>query len=213
MSSRLGIYDIFARIVPGGLYLASLVEFARVLNLIRFDWGTALNKLEVVPSIGLAIIAFILGSALDAISVRWHALFRLPSKGLEAFKREHKDWKIEFQDKDWAILRAYVYTKDLNVADQIERHNALSIMMRNISLGLALLSVTELIQLIKTMDLRYSILVVTLMFLSYQAAIQARNMNDWFYRSIYETIIAYRLDLEDMVKPALSVRTRTKARD
>src|ERR1041384_631483 len=140
--------------------------------------------------------------------MRWHALFRLPSKALDAFKREHKDWKIEFQDKDWAILRAYVYTKDLNVADQIERHNALSIMMRNISLGLALLSVTELIQLIKTVDLRYSVLVIGMLFLSYQAAIQARNMNDWFYRSIYETIIAYRLNLEDIVKPALSARIR-----
>lgn len=212
MSSRLGIYDIFARIVPGGLYLASFVEFARVLHWISFDWATTLNKLEIVPSIGLAIIAFILGSALDAISVRWHALFRLPSKGLTAFKEEHWDWKIKFQDKDWAILRAYVYTQDLNVADQIERHNALSIMMRNISLGLALLSVAELIQLIKTIDVRFGILVVILLFLSYQAAIQARNMQDWFYRSIYETMIAYRLNLEDIIQPALPIRTRPKAR-
>jgi hypothetical protein len=86
-------------------------------------------------------------------------------------------------------------------------------MMRNISLGLALLSVTELIQLIKTVDLRYGVLVIGMLFLSYQAAIQARNMNDWFYRSIYETIIAYRLNLEDIVKPALSARMRTKARE
>ncbi len=210
MSSRLGIYDIFSRIVPGSLYLAAFVEFARAMDLIKFDWLTALNKLEIVPSLGLALIAFVIGSALDGISVQWYRLFKLRSKGLAVFKEEHKDWKIEFEDKDWAILRAYVYTKDLNVANEIERHNALSIMMKNISLGLALLSVCELIQLLKTLDWRFGVLVVILMFFSYQAAIQARNMQDWFYRSIYETIIAYRLKLEDIVKPVTLAPARAK---
>jgi hypothetical protein len=210
VSSRLGIYDIFSRIVPGGLYLGALVEFARILNLIRFDWGTVLGELGVIPSIGLALIAFVLGSAMDGISVAWHNLFRLHSKGLNDFKEEHNNWKIEFQEKDWAILRAYIYIHNLNVADEIERHNALSIMMRNISLAFALLSVCEVIQLITIGDWRFAVLAVILMFLSYQAAIQARNMRDWFYRSIYETIIGYGLKLEDIVTPVKSFTRRKK---
>jgi len=208
MSSRLGIYDIFSRIVPGGFYLGAFVEFGRVLNLINFNWAT-LKDLGVVPSLGLALIAFVIGTVMDRMGFAWQRLFRLNKSVLDEFKNEHKDWQIQFQDKDWAILRAYVYIHNLNVGDEIDRHNALSIMLRNISLGLALLAVCQAIQLIKTDDWIFGILVALLMFFSYQTGIQARYMRDWFYRSIFETIIAYQLKLDDRVKP---LETRKKAR-
>jgi hypothetical protein len=201
MSSRLGIYDIFSRIVPGGFYLGTFVQFGIVLNLIKFDWAV-LNDLSVLASLGLALVTFVLGSAMDRAGFAWQRLFRPPTSVLDGFKREHEDWKIDFQEKDWAILRAYIYIHNLNVGDEVDRHNALSIMMRNISLGLALLGIAELMQLILTRDWRYAALVILLMFLSYESGVLARNMRDWFYRSIYETIIAYGLKLEEKIKPA-----------
>jgi hypothetical protein len=201
MSSRLGIYDIFSRIVPGGFYLGTFLQFAIVLDLIEFNWAV-LKELGVLASIGLALVAFVMGSAMDRAGFEWQRLFRPPTSILDDFKREHQDWKIDYQEKDWAILRAYIYIHNLNVGDEIDRHNALSIMMRNISLGFALLGIAELIQSIVARDWRYAALVILLLFLSYQSGIQARNMRDWFYRSIYETIIAYGLNLEEKITPA-----------
>ena len=209
MSIRLGIYDIFSRIVPGGFYLATIIEFARIANLIDFDW-TTVKDLGVVPSLGLSLIAFVIGSAMDRMGFAWHRLFRVNERILDEFKNEHTGWKIDFQDKDWAILRAYIYIHNPNVADEIERHNALSIMMRNISFGLVLLAVCEMIQLIKTNNWWFGLLVAVLLFFSYQTGVQAKYMHDWFYRSIYETIIAYRLTLEERVKP---VKISAKRKD
>ena len=207
MSSRLGIYDIFSRIVPGGFYIGAFLEFARVMNWINFDWA-ALGDLGVLSSLSLALVAFVIGSAMDRLGFAWQRLFRPSYSVLEQFKREHNDLRLEFKEKDWAILRAYVYINDLNVGDEIDRHNALSIMMRNVSLSLFLFAICEGIQLIKTADWRFGLLVLFLLFLSYQAGVQARYMREWFYRSIFETIIAYRLKLEDLVKPARSSRRK-----
>ncbi len=202
MNIRLSIYDIFSRIVPGGFYLFTFVEFARIVNLINFDWAT-LKDLGIVPSLALTTIAYVIGSAMDRVGSAWYHLFVKSNQVLGEFKNEHKEqWKLDFEEKDWPILRAYIYTKNLNIADEIDRHNALSIMMRNIGLGLALLAVCETIQLIKTNVWALGILVAALIFFSYQITILARALSNWFYRSIFETIIAYRLNLEDMVKPA-----------
>jgi len=35
-------------------------------------------------------------------------------------------------------------------------------------------------------------------------------MREWFYRSIYETMIAYRLKVEEIVKPAKSLKVAKK---
>ena len=112
--------------MPGGFYLGTFVQFWIVLNHKEFDW-TVLNKLGVLTSLGLALIAFVVGSAMDRAGFAWQRLFRPPTSVLDDFKKEHEEWKIEFQDNDWAILRAYVYIHNLNVGDEIDRHNALSI--------------------------------------------------------------------------------------
>jgi Uri superfamily endonuclease len=200
MSIRLSIYDIFSRIVPGGFYLGILVEFARIMNLIPFNWMD-LEDLGVLASLVLLLVAYIIGSAMDSMSYAWQKLFKINDRILEDFKKEHSEWKIDFLDDDWAILRAYVYVHNPDAVDVIERHNALSIMMRNISFGLVLLAACEMIQFIRTNDGWFIVVVVVLLFLSYQAGIQSKYLHDWFYRSIYETIIACTLKLEERVKP------------
>lgn len=38
MNVRLGIYEIFSRIVPGGVYLAAIVQFLAVVGPLRIAW-------------------------------------------------------------------------------------------------------------------------------------------------------------------------------
>lgn len=215
MNIQLGIYDIFSRIVPGAFYLFALFEFARVTNLIKLDW-MSLKDIGFLPSLGLALIAYIVGTGMDQVGSAWHRVFKKEQNGPETikkFKEEHKgQWDLTFDDVDWPILRAYIYIHNPDVANEIDRHNALCLMLKNLSLGLVLIVVSEGIQFAATMNWMYLILVAVLLFLSYQMTIQAGTLKEWFYRSIFETVIAYRINLEETIKPikATSTGKRTK---
>jgi hypothetical protein len=212
MNLRLGIYDLFSRIVPGGFYLLAFVEFARVFGWLELDWRTV-NDIGLLLSLGLLGTAYTLGFAMDRLGYFWHLIFRkrgLSNRALERFKQLHQDkWVINFEDKDFPVLRAYIYIRNPSVAEEIDRFNALSIMLRNLSFGLALFTVSEVIRFLNTNDWRFLLLALLLLFFSYQVAIHARNQRTWFYSNILEVITAYRLDLEEQVKP---VKPRKKTR-
>ena len=204
MNIRLGIYDILSRIVPGGFYILAFLQLVIVLGWMKFDWNI-LTNLGLIPSLGLVIACYVLGSALDTVGSAWHRIFKkrgMSTRVLAEFKAKHADrWKFDFEDKDWPILRAYTGIHHPDVAADIDRNNALGIMLRNISLGLVILALTEFLQFVGSFDWVHILFTVLLLFLSYQTAMRARTLQDWFYNGIFETTIAYRLDLEDRVKP------------
>jgi len=215
MNIQLGIYDIFSRIFPGAFYLFAFIEFARVMNLIKFDWMT-LKDVGLLPLLGLALTAYIVGVGMDRIGSAWHQLFkkdRASQEIIREFKEEHKNqWSLTFEDVDWPILRAYLYVHNPDVANEIDRHNALCLMLQNLSLGLVLIAVSEGIQFATTMNWIFLIVVAALIFLSYQMVIQAGTWKEWFYRSIFEAIISYQVNLKQAVKPVRSTATQKKAR-
>ena len=215
MNIQLGIYDIFSRIFPGAFYLFAFIEFARVMNLIKFDWMT-LKDVGLLPLLGLALTAYIVGVGMDRIGSAWHQLFkkdRASQEIIREFKEEHKSqWSLTFEDVDWPILRAYLYVHNPDVANEIDRHNALCLMLQNLSLGLVLIAVSEGIQFATTMNWIFLIVVAALIFLSYQMVIQAGTWKEWFYRSIFEAIISYQVNLKQAVKPVRSTATQKKAR-
>lgn len=205
MNFRLGVYDLFSRIVPGGVYLIAFGEFARVLGWIKIDISS-LNDIGVLPSLLLLLIAYLVGTAMERVGAAWRHIFRkrgTSARVLESFKQKHTDrWIIDFEEDDWAILRAYVYIHNPSVAEEADRFNALSIMLRNVSFGLAILMVDEVIQFINTNNWLFLVLSGVFLFLSYQLVIRANIQSNWFYSYIYETILAYRLNLEERIKPA-----------
>jgi hypothetical protein len=204
MNIRLGIYDIFSTIIPGGLYLVVIAEFTRLAGWMRFDW-LSLQDAGILPSLGLVSVAYIIGAATDRIGSQWHRIFKkrgASNRVLDRFKELHSDhWIIDFDDKDWAILRTYIYIHNPNVADDADRFNALSIMLRNISLGFFLLALIEIIQLVTARNWAIVALITLLLFLSYQTAIRARTLRYWYYSSVLEAILAYRINLEERIKP------------
>ena len=204
MNFRLGVYDLFSRIVPGGVYLVAVGEFARVLGWIKIDLGL-LKDIGILPSLVLLLITYLVGSAMERVGAAWRHIFRkrgINARALESFKQKHADrWVIDFKDKDWAILRAYVYIHNPSVAEEADRFNALSIMLKNVSFGLAILIVDVVIEFINTNNYLFLALAGVFLLLSYQLVIRSSTQSDWFYSYIYETILAYRLNLEERVKP------------
>jgi hypothetical protein len=204
MNVRLGIYEIFSRIVPGGFYIAAISQFLVVVGLVKFDWQM-LNNISILSSIGLVIIAYILGEAFDRFSVVWFRVFKkrgFSGRVLAEFRQSHQDrWNLDISDSEWPVMLAYIRTKSLDLASEIERHNALSIMLRNVSLGLLLMTISSVIQFFLVRTLSNFLLAVVLFLLSILIGRESVKFRRWFYESIFQTTLAYRIDLEKSIKP------------
>ena len=209
MNIRLGIYEIFSRIIPGGFYVAAIGQLLAILGLVKIDWQT-INELSLGISIGLIVIAYILGGALDNFALMLYRLFKKPgysARTFAEFKRRHKDhWIIDFEDGDWSILLAFIRTKNLELSSEIDRHNALSIMLRNVGLGILIMVANNLIQFIISWNPIFIFISIVLSILAILVIREAVKFRGWFYSSIYETILAYRIDLENTVKPVAKVK-------
>ena len=204
MNMRLGIYEIFSRIVPGGFYLVAIVQFLIAVGLVKIDWQT-INNVSLIVSLGLIVACYILGEAFDRIALVWFRMFKKPgfsARSFAEFKKNHQDrWKIDFKENDWPILLAFIRTKNLELAGEIERHNALSIMLRNVSVGLLLMAINSLIELFISRNIIYMGIALILLVVSILIIYESMKFRGWFYSGIYETVIAYRINLEDSIKP------------
>lgn len=215
MNIRLGIYEIFSRIVPGGVYMVAIGQLLMILGLFKIDLAT-LNNLSLIVSLGLIVVAYILGGALDNLALILFRIFKKPgfsARAFAAFKKRNEDrWSIDFRDQDWPMLLAYIRTKNLELASEIDRHNAISIMSRNIGTGLMLIAGNTLIQFFLSRNLMYIVMCLIVLILSTLTFRESLKFRGWFYDAIYETILAYRIDLEKAIKPvgASAVKGRAK---
>jgi hypothetical protein len=213
MNLRLGIYEVFSRIVPGGLYIVAVAQFLLILGIVDLD-PEIVNNLSLAASIGLVVVAYILGGAFDVFSLAFFRLFKKPgfsNQILAEFKTDHAHrWRIDFNDGDLPILFAYIRTKNLELAGELDRHNAVSIMLRNVSLGLLLMAVNGLIQFLiyrNPISVFISSSMLALSLLMIRESIKFRG---FFYKGVYETILAYRVDLETAIRPIRPAVRRSK---
>lgn len=214
MNLRLGIYEIFSRIVPGGVYMAVMIQILSVFGIVKFDWQV-INDLSLAALLGLIVIAYILGGAFDNLAITFFQLLKkqnISVRTLDRFRKAYQDrWQIDFKDDDWPLLLAFIRTKSLDLAGELDRHNALSIMLRNVSLGLLLMAANGVIQFLisrNSIDILISIFMFVLSLLILREAIKFRSL---FYEGIYQTVLAYRMDLETAIKPARSSGRRSNA--
>lgn len=207
MNIRLGIYEIFSRILPGGVYIAAIIQLAVILGLVTFDMNS-INNLSFMSSLGLVVVAYILGGVFDGLAYTLFKLFNKPGYSARTFaefklKNKHR-WIIDFEDGDWQIVLAFIRTKNLELASELERNNALSVMLRNVSLGLLFMAINSLIQFFISWSPLFALLCIILLIVSIVIVREAVKFRGWFYNSIYETIIAYRIDLENTIRPVKS---------
>ncbi|HLF89012.1 MAG TPA: hypothetical protein VI451_08720 [Anaerolineales bacterium] len=204
MNIRLGIYEIFSRIIPGGVYLAALAQLVSVTGLYPLDW-TMFNNLSLISSAAMVVAAYLLGGVLDRLAIFWFLIFKprgMSGRVLQSFKQKHQErWEMDFEDEEWGTLLAFIRIKHLDVANEIDRHNALSIMLRNVSLGFLFLVANQVIEFFSTIQIPHLILGLVLVIVSILLVIEARRFREFFYTTIYETILAYRINLEDRIKP------------
>lgn len=145
MSVTLGIYDIFANIIPGFLYLFVFNEMARAFGLPYLD----LAQSATLPSLVLLTLsAYLVGIVMDTISYRfWYRVFYRVFSEYEAynqFKERYSELDIQFRPEHTSLLFNIIRQRNYDLANDIEKNKVISIMLRNVSLALFLLSIPEL---------------------------------------------------------------------
>jgi len=122
---------------------------------------------------------------------------------------------MEVNDDDWHILLAFLRSKNMELAREIERHLASSIMLRNVSFGFFLLTAISLIKYFlgwDLLDIFSSLAWFTLSLLMIRESIKSRR---WYYDTILSTIVAQRIDLEKSILslPVSAKRIKGKKED
>ena len=113
MSLTIGIYDLFAYIIPGLLYLFVINEFLQVMGSAYLALGDFLSLPAGVGLVALAlaaVAAHLLGHLLDPLAKRTVDLVTARTKPSEAaltgLRARYPSLDIRFAAKDWSMLFA-----------------------------------------------------------------------------------------------------------
>jgi hypothetical protein len=140
MSIRIGIYDFFARVIPGGVVLAALLYILTRY----FGFSTSLLSLSTTQLIALGALAYIIGFVLTPLSAPLYRKLRpknLYQETIIQLGRELPVIEIQYKDMDWYTLLAFIKRHNMDMGLDVEHLNAVSIMLRNTSLGTFMFSV------------------------------------------------------------------------
>jgi hypothetical protein len=203
MNIGLGIYEIFARIIPGIVYLVALVQLGFILELISFDLQIFYD-LKIVPVTGLVLLAYVLETTFYPIAILWNRLFRrkyAPDEAFAEFQKRNPSWIYKFEGKDWRTLFAYIRKESPVLASEIDKQFAFYLMLGSMSIGIILLAINQMILFVQGGTYQNIIYSVFLIIASLIIAREGRFFQSRFYSWIFETILSYQLNIENFITP------------
>lgn len=198
MPITLGFYDLFSYLIPGVLYLYLLNEFFKLFDTSLGDLLPSLSNASTLQDavfIALSLVsAFIVGHIFDMLA-RWF-VFRLifrkktSQKILDEIKVRDSAANVQFEAKDWHLLLILLRQRNLEVAHSFDKHEADSIMFRNISL-IALL--TSFLMAIKAIleNPAFWILCVVALVICAMSARRSLTLHSWFFDGIFLASLEY----------------------
>jgi hypothetical protein len=190
MSITIGIYDFFSRIIPGGVFVAAL------LYILQKDSSLAINLANVstLQFVILGTLSYIFGFILTPVSEPWYRFFRpknLYKKTIDDLGKELPTVEMNLQDMDWYTLLAFIKRHSMQMAQDVEQLNAVSIMLRNTGFSFvcfALIFAAEI--LFGNHVLRNIFLSIFCLLASVVLAHEAVKFRTWFYRAVYQSVVA-----------------------
>ena len=198
MSIRISLYDFFAYTIPGIFYIFLAAFGLDLFNVIPLDF-TLLSDLSLFIFLLLAGTSYVIGQLLDTVAYRWMRLLRgrnriAREKAHHLFHERYPWIQLHFQPDEWAILLQGLKIQSPDVAADIEQLNAISIMLRNISLGLLIAFLIFLLTfIIVNMHIGNLALAALALVLSYVALDRCDIRRRWFYLHIFEAVAMKRL--------------------
>lgn len=193
MSVKTSIYDFFAYAIPGALVLLLLLHGVETLG--GPGWYSSLIGSNFSNWFLFGVASYLSGFTLDPMFhyvTNWYRpLERVRTTAFENLVKRNPDLKIELNPVDWAIWFATIRRESLDLANEIDRFNAQSKMMRGLCCA-ALLSVGLILLYVlwgkfAAWNLAATPLPLAVAFLAIR---QARRFKMMFFFVIFETVIS-----------------------
>ena len=211
MSFTLGVYELFAYIVPGILYLYVVNEFLKLFTLSYIEFK---NFDNIAATVLFILFSYILGQLFDFIADKWRR-WRQPKEGnldsIERLKRHHPKSNVNFLPQDSAFLLSLIRRDYPDVATTADRSKALSKMLQNISLGLLFYTLFQLASFVLTgFSIGHLLIALLALIFGLLAKRRSQRYNRWYYDHIYETALTYGSDTDKIIKKIQSDRQKKK---
>ena len=200
MSITLEIYDVFSYAIPGILYVFAFNEGLRLLGLPSLDISQ-LNNSSYLFLLGL--LSYLVGHLFDYIShYTWYRRFypgKSPERALSSFKNS-SGLKPDFDPHQWSILLSVIRHNNMEVCNTIDKNKAISIMLRNVSFALFLLTIVFAISaFIPVFSPIFLLGAIVTLVGSIVSLRRGDVFNQWFYRLIYQQSLVYGSSLKEVL--------------
>ncbi len=195
MSLRIGLYDFFAYTLPGVFYVFVTIFGLTIFGIVDINFNV-LKDLSLLPLLLLVVSGYLLGLLLDPIAFKWLYLFKKNNDEARkyAFKKFHDlhpQLRIDFEPNDWPIMFHSIKNASMDLAMDIEQHNVASILFRNLSFGLAIVTFILLLFFLLISLNFWNLILAGVSFYFSMLAIKRGDLRRyWFYLGIFEAFAA-----------------------
>ncbi|PKO16851.1 MAG: hypothetical protein CVU39_06440 [Chloroflexi bacterium HGW-Chloroflexi-10] len=216
MSIRVGLYDFFAYTLPGIFYLGIIGFWLNVTGLLVVDLTTLKDFWGAVTFVIVAA-GYIIGLLIDSLAYRWMRLFYNRNRdatktAFDEYTKRHPWVKLNYEAKDWGILLRAVKSVSLEAAADVEQHNVVFIMLRNISLAFVFSTISTVVYYFVVLS---NIWILALGIVFFVLAIVAMRRSGirrhWFYMAVFEAFTAHFLLDEKAVNAKLTEKSTVPA--
>ena len=202
MSVSLSLYDVFSNIVPGFIYLFTINELLKVFGKSQVDILQASSSGQILL---IVLVAFVLGHLFTTFTFEgWYKLFVKQQEdklAIEKISTQYPELKVKFKPTDTDLLFSIIRSRDNVIAERTEGFRANAIMMRNISFGLFLLGLVEMIKFFINQYVVDFLGIAILAFIFSGIALRgAFRFYKWFYRDIIRISAIYGSTYLEVVK-------------
>ena len=209
MSISLGIYDFFAYIIPGMLYLFTFNEFLRAVGLrfidlsLWFQSGQGPNIIFVIP---ILIAAYLAGHILDPLAYYFYCEFiyslrhkrKIYDKQLQYMKERYPSLDIQFKPREWNIMFTFLRQRNIEISKILDKYQADSIMLRNIAFSTLVLTIIYIVLFFTTGTWMFLLTALGTLLISFMAINKSNQFRTWFYTGIFEASVEYGTTLQEV---------------
>ena len=191
MTIRIGIYDFFAQLIGGSFFLTAIFYLLQKMLPLPINILTITTTQLVI----LGVIAYVIGYATSRLANFWYRLwapkhlYRITIEKLTQELIERMNFEV--QKMDWYTLLAFIKRHNLDMAQDVVQFHAVSLMLRSTSFSLFIFAIIFCFEfLLVDRLIGYIFLSVLCLFLSIILIQEAVRYNTYFYRGIYQSVVA-----------------------
>ena len=202
LSFSVGVYDLFSYTIPGVFYLFVTNEIVKAFGLPYLKYQEISSPIAITLVI---VVSFVFGHVMDFAADKWKDVGEkkmASNLAVENLKKNYPDLDIKFQPKERAVLFAIIRRNDEDITATIDRNKAISILFQNLSLGLLLYGIFQLLSMLASFSPTNLALSIGSIIFSLVIRKRGRIFNLWFNSLIFEVALTYGTSTQEILKNA-----------